>query len=189
MTAHRTVRLVDAARALTWAGDSRVVGPVAVAVGAALAWRARRWHPLVLAVAGWLALEAGARVLKAAVDRPRPPFQDAVVLLAHGSLPAAHVARVTFALALIATLLPRAWRRWFLLPTAALVVAVAWSRLELGAHWLTDTLVAVPLGLLAAWPLLRRQARPPSRPRSSAGPIAPAERDAAPDRRPRPTAG
>jgi undecaprenyl-diphosphatase len=155
ITAHRSARLVDLARVVTWAGDSRVVGPVVVAVGAALAWRARRWHPVVLAAVGWLCLEAGARCLKAVVDRPRPPFRDAVVVLANGSLPAAHVARAAFAMAVLAVVVPPTCRRWFVPAAVLLVAAVGWSRLELGSHWLTDTLVAWPLGLLAAWPLIR----------------------------------
>jgi membrane-associated phospholipid phosphatase len=155
ITAHRTERLVDVARLVTWAGDSRVIGPLVVGVGVALAWRARQWRPLVLAIAGWLALEAGARVLKAVVDRPRPPLRDAVVVLANGSLPAAHVARAAFALAVLVVVVPQACRRWLVPAAVVLVAAVGWSRLELGSHWLTDTLVAWPLGLLAAWPLIR----------------------------------
>jgi len=175
ITVHRTPRMVEVARVATWAGDSRVVGAVAVVVGVALAWRARRWQPLALAVGGWLAVEAGARILKLVVDRRRPPVRDAIVVLANGSLPAAHVSRAAFAAAAIAVALPRSWRPWFVPPAVALVAAVGWSRLVLGSHWLTDTLVAWPLGMLAAWPLARAERRrgaagrapDPNRPSSS----------------------
>jgi undecaprenyl-diphosphatase len=124
-----------------------------VVVGLELARRARRWWPLGAAVGGWLGVEVVARVVKAIVDRPRPPFADAVVLLANGSFPAAHVARATFALAVVGVALPARWRRPWAVLGVVVVAAVGWARLELGSHWLTDALGAWPFGLLGALPL------------------------------------
>jgi undecaprenyl-diphosphatase len=153
-----------AALVLTRLGGTPVVLSVSVLVGV-VAWRrSRRWPLLVACVAGEVAVEVAARVVKVAVGRPRPPFDQAVVVLANSSLPAAHVARALYAAALVWALVrsPRARRRAALV-LGAVVVLVAWTRVELGAHWLTDTLAAVPLGLLAAVPPVRLLRRSPAR--------------------------
>jgi undecaprenyl-diphosphatase len=155
ITEHRTETLVDLARAVTRLGDSVVVGIGVIAAGALLARRARRWTPLGLAAAGWLAVEAAARAIKAVTDRPRPPFDDAVVLLANGAFPSAHVARAAFLAAVVALTVGPRWRPAVVALAIVAVAGVAWSRIELGTHWLSDTVAAWPLGLLAAWPLGR----------------------------------
>jgi undecaprenyl-diphosphatase len=188
------VHWVDrAALALTNLGSTPVALTVTVAVGVVASWRASaprwprssaprwpqssargtvasggrvgRWWPLAACVAGELAVEGAARLVKVLVGRPRPPFDQAVVVLANSSLPAAHVARVLYAGCLVwAVLRSERARRWALAGVVAVVVVVAWTRVQLGAHWLTDTFAAVPLALLAAAlpvRLLRRLRRGP----------------------------
>ncbi|MCU7906595.1 MAG: VTT domain-containing protein [Candidatus Thiodiazotropha sp. (ex Epidulcina cf. delphinae)] len=90
-------------------------------------------------------------LLKYALRIPRPP--SAPDTLGSWSFPSAHVLRSAtlygFYSIMIARTLIREWR-WLPYSIAALMVgAVALSRLYLGAHWLTDILGSLSLGV--AW--------------------------------------
>ncbi len=162
---HHRPWLDRAALLVTQLGGTPLVLTVTVAV-ALLSWRraraARRsgFATVVLCVAGELAVELLARAMKAVIGRPRPPLRDAVVVLANSSLPAAHVSRAAYAGCLaVATRHTGPAHRWAMVALVAAVAAVAASRVVLGTHWFTDTLVAIPVGLLAAWWPATRLAR------------------------------
>lgn len=100
----------------------------------------RRWHEAILVIVticgGWFS----SLVLKAAIDRPRPPLaaEDGA------SYPSGHVALVTavvFALFFLARKVD--WRDTVVVVGALLIVLVAFSRVLLGAHYLTDTIGSV----------------------------------------------
>lgn len=124
-----------------------------VAVGLALAWR--QWTPVLLVAitaAGSLAITV---VGKGIVGRVRPPLDDAVPPYEYGaSFPSGHTLNSIAIAGIVAYLLVRRHhsRRARLL-TVSLAAAFAFtmglSRVYLGAHWLTDVLVAWALGL--AW--------------------------------------
>jgi len=106
-----------------------------IAFGVAFLWhRSRRWAlalPLLMAGTGMLQLGA-----KWAVDRPRPN-------LAAWGFPSGHVLSLVVFFGLVIYLLrgstlPRRQRRLGSAGAAALVLAVAFSRLYLDAHWLSD---------------------------------------------------
>ena len=108
---------------------------------------ARRWRALIaFAVAEALTPLAG-NVIKALVDRPRPPGQ---MLEAHGSsFPSGHAAYASataMAVVLLFSVLGRRRALWF---AAAAVVsaAMAWSRTYLQVHWLSDVTAGGLLGL------------------------------------------
>ncbi|PYN83038.1 MAG: hypothetical protein DMD96_03955 [Candidatus Rokuibacteriota bacterium] len=115
-----------------------------IALGVALLWhRRRRWAlvlPLLMAGTGALQLAA-----KWAVDRPRPN-------LAAWGFPSGHVLSlvVFFGLAtylLGTSTLTRRWRWLGTAGSAATVLAVAFSRLYLEAHWLSDVAGGFMLGI------------------------------------------
>jgi len=120
-------------------------GQVAViGLGFAAFWRRRRrWSlalPLVMAGAGILQL-----VAKWAVDRPRPNLDP-------WGFPSAHVLTVVVLCGYIAYVLgtSRALHRWRGLGVgicAAIVGTVAFSRMYLDAHWLSDVLGGLSIGL------------------------------------------
>ena len=103
----------------------------------------RRWAfalPVIMAGTGGLQLLA-----KWAVDRPRPNLAD-------WGYPSGHVLSLVVFFGLVAYLLrtSRISRRWHLLgggAGAGIVLAVAFSRLYLDVHWLTDVIGGFSLGL------------------------------------------
>lgn len=100
----------------------------------------RRWADLLATVAtiggGWLS----ALLLKTLIDRPRPPL----AVEHSASYPSGHVALVT-AVVFAVFFLVRGVdvRDGVLVGGALLIVLVAFSRMILGAHYLTDTVGAV----------------------------------------------
>ncbi len=126
------------------------------------------WRALTLAAIGlsllvgrrWLAVSAFAlaealtpllgNVLKAIVDRARPPGQ---MLEAHGSsFPSGHAAYAgATAIALVLLFTSPGRRRLLPFAAAAIVVAgMAWSRTYLQVHWFSDVLGGSTLGLAVA---------------------------------------
>jgi undecaprenyl-diphosphatase len=101
---------------------------------------------LVLLAFGLSAAASG--LIKAAVDRPRPPLDDPghlhalVALPASGSFPSGHATTAFAAAAALAVLVPRL--RW---PALALAALVAFSRVYLGVHFVLDVAVGALLGL------------------------------------------
>lgn len=129
-----------------------------------LVWALRRaaLRPL-LALTGAIPIAdgIGARVLRPTFARTRPCYalsHDAVHWLSPaanvGSLPSLHAANL-FAMAFVVA---RSDRR-LAVPAYLTAVAVAWSRVYVGAHWPSDVLAGAVWGTLAgaiSWILVRR---------------------------------
>ncbi len=121
-----------------------------LAVGLWLGLR-RRW----LAAGHWLAAVGFGTLatfaLKAALEIPRP-VPGLYTGLSTYAFPSAHATMSTVTYGFLAVLLARelpAARRWGPYTAAALIVSlVVLSRVYLGAHWLTDVLAGVSLGLV-----------------------------------------
>jgi len=129
-------------------GSSRVYVPVAVLAAIVLWNRCRSlaltW-PVLIAVGSVVNV-----VLKVLVDRERPDDPLAGVALA--AYPSGHAIHATLFLGLlpptIYLLTRRAWTVWMTGPLAALmVVGVGASRVALGAHWPTDVVSGVLIGV------------------------------------------
>ena len=122
-----------------------------IALGVALLWRSsRRWAvalPLLMAGTGALQL-----VAKWAIDRPRPN-------LAPWGFPSGHVLSLVVFFGLMIYLLAsstvtRPLRRLGYAGCAATVLAVAFSRLYLDAHWASDVAGGFTLGLAYLLPAI-----------------------------------
>ncbi len=129
-------------------GDWQVLLPAAVVALGWLCWR-RRW----IAAGHWIAAFAFGLVLvwvlDAMVQVPRPP---AAMAVAGFDFPSAQVTMAMivygFFAVLIARELPGRRRAWPYAVAGVLVTTVAFARLYLGAHWLTDVLGGVFLGIV-----------------------------------------
>lgn len=134
---------------LAMLGDWQVLAPAALAVFLWLLWRRRR-----IAAGHWLAAIAFGlllvQVLGALLEVPRPPAAMAVPGF---GFPSQQVTLATivygFFAVLIARELPGRRRAWPYVLAGLLVSMVGFSRLYLGAHWLSDVLAGITLGL--AW--------------------------------------
>ena len=137
-----------------------VLGSFAVAAGLALltalgAARRRRWIDAAALAAGAGLSYAAAHVAKGVYDRPRP--SGGLIETALSSYPSAH-ALYAVTLVACATVLVRAGAGWaarfaVVAVAVAAVAVVALSRVYLRAHFLTDVLGGVALGV-AVWGLV-----------------------------------
>ena len=129
-------------------GDLVVLAPAVAAVAAYLFWRRRTiaaWH--------WIAAPVFAMVIAAGlgwlIDLPKPPAATAV---SGFSFPSHSVMLATavygFFAVLVAREMPGRRRVWPYVVAALLVGLLGFSRLYLGAHWLSDVLAGASLGLV-----------------------------------------
>jgi len=134
--------------AITEMGSGGVLMPLIVAVSAWLVWR-RSWRTLGYWIANALVGEALLRAVKFSLGRQRP------LALYEGferfSFPSGHVTVSTVVLGFLAFLVARGRGRRaktaIVLMATAYIAMVALSRLYLGAHWLSDVVGGIGLGL------------------------------------------
>ncbi|WP_437589807.1 phosphatase PAP2 family protein [Sorangium sp. So ce1000] len=141
---------VAALRAFTLLGSSSALALLAVAIAAALLRRRQR----VLAI-GWLFALAGGGLLnvalKALFARPRPSFADPLAVAAGWSFPSGHSMGTFVAfgmLSYLGLLFLRTLRARVALVALALgwTVAMGFSRMYLGVHYLSDVLAGFAAG-------------------------------------------
>jgi membrane-associated phospholipid phosphatase len=135
---------------VTGLGDQAVVIPVVVIVLAALALY-RRWRAavyLIFAVAGAAVFVAGVKLV---IHRPRPvSIYDGV---AEYSFPSGHACMSVVVFGFLAVLVAygatRTQQRTVAVVSLMLILLIAFSRVYLGAHWLSDVLAGMAFGI--AW--------------------------------------
>jgi len=157
VVAHRTPTLDAVMKAVTWLGSWVALVATGILLVVLASCRRLPVVAVILGIVAWAGESSGVTLAKNLVQRSRPP-QDVRLVSAHGwSWPSGHtaVAIVVFTtLALVvAAIAERAAYRalaWVLAVTA--VLAVAFSRVELGVHWTTD--VAASTVFVGAWLLI-----------------------------------
>ncbi len=147
---HSSPALVQAFSVITWAGNVVVLAAV-TAVCLALLLRRRRVNEALFLAATALGIEVLNAGLKLLFHRPQPKLS--FVHLDTYSFPSGHAAGSAAIYAALAFLLARSASRGrrvvAALTTAALIALIGFSRLYLGAHYLSDVLAGTALGL--AW--------------------------------------
>ena len=149
IAAHRTPWVTRVAEVFAVVGSVWVTAPLRLAIGALLAFR-RRWTQLAAFATAILVSEVCIGVLKGVVGRPRPPHS--LVDLSTPSFPSGHaIAAAVTAFGIVVAVLPRGRRRLVWIGVASFVAAsMAWSRTYLAAHWATDTIAGICIGVSAA---------------------------------------
>src|SRR5258706_7158292 len=133
--------------------SATTVGILSALIACGLLWK-RLWDSLlalVLAIAGGMLLNV---LLKNLFGRARPGWADPLMALTDPGFPSGHTMMATILYGYVAVfLLWRIawwWWRFFIAAlTTLLVLAVALSRIYLGAHYLSDVMGAVAAG--TAW--------------------------------------
>jgi membrane-associated phospholipid phosphatase len=151
--AHQSSVLTSMMFVSTSLGSTATVTGVSIALGLYLLWRRRFfWFTvLVSSAAGGALLN---RLLKYAFHRPRPHFDDPILRLTSYSFPSGHTMMATVLYGVVAAYLftktPQLYWRIVIILSASFVIAlVGFSRIYLGAHFLSDVLGAMAEGL--AW--------------------------------------
>ena len=148
-----TPTLTEIARVVTWFGSVGFLALAASGVATVLIVR-KLWDRLLvltLAVGGGSLLNL---VLKHFFHRQRPVLENPLITLSSFGFPSGHTMGATLFYGVLAVLLVhsvRAWRFRVLSVSGALLVVglIGLSRIYLGAHYLTDVLGAIAVGL--AW--------------------------------------
>ena len=150
---HTLPLLTSAMFVVTSLGSSVFVSCIAVVFGLYLIWR-RRFYWLaafVSSVYGGMLLN---KILKYLFQRPRPHFDDPLLSLTSYSFPSGHTMTATVVYGVLAAYFfstTQDWRRRVVIFFVAsfLILLVGFSRIYLGAHYLSDVLGAMAEGL--AW--------------------------------------
>jgi undecaprenyl-diphosphatase len=127
------------------------VGGLAVAVYVGIG---RRWRLAAALGGAFVGATILTGVLKAVIDRPRPPFHQALVEVAGPAMPSTHAARL--AAVAVALVVAFDWpsveaRRIGGVCLAAVVAGVSACLVYLGVHWMTDVIAGWALGCLVGF--------------------------------------
>jgi membrane-associated phospholipid phosphatase len=167
---HLTYTFVTILRAFTDFGSSEWIAVVMCSLVLFFIWK--RWWPslvtLIIAVPGGMLLNEWVKVL---VHRQRPFIDGPFVDWSGYSFASGHTIGATLLygqlmLFILPSLKARHWRILTVSSTALLIAVVGFSRIALGAHFLTDVLAAILFGiiwlalcLIAGGPMRRQSAR------------------------------
>ena len=150
--AHLTRTFVSVLRAFTEFGSGEWIGAVLFFVMLYFVWK--KWWPslvtLIIAVPGGMLLNEWLKIL---VHRHRPfvdgPFVDwSGYSFASGHTIAATLLYGQLLLFVLPALKTRHWRLLCIISAMSLVLLVGFSRIALGAHFLTDVLAAIIFGII-----------------------------------------
>lgn len=126
---------------VTMLGDGAVMGVVGAAIVLWLLWR-REWRIAVAAFVTILAARLFVPLMKLWLQRPRPVELSGLPEVF--SFPSGHTTFATVTLGVLAVLVTHGLRSWgkavVFAGVGIAVIAISYSRIYLGAHWMTDVL-------------------------------------------------
>ena len=150
---HPSPLLTSAMFVATFFGSTAGVSIIAVGFGLYLIWR-RSFYWLAASASSVLGGMLLNKLLKYAFHRPRPFFTDPLLSLTSYSFPSGHAMMATVLYGVIAAYFITTTRDWrgralIIFLASLLTLLVGFSRMYLGAHYLSDVLGAMAEGL--AW--------------------------------------
>lgn len=149
---HDSPGLVDALEVVTALGSTLFL-TLLVVIAVVVLLRAGRRRTAVFLVSTSITAGLLIRLVKALVNRDRPSLLEPVATAAGKSFPSGHAMGATAVYgALLVVFAPRMTprgRRWAVVGYLVLVAAIAFTRLALGVHYITDVVAGFVLGL--AW--------------------------------------
>lgn len=139
---------------------TKTTGPTAMAIVAvmcsfALLWKHNNYAVALYIPTAVLLANLSSHILKAMINRPRPPLEDQLLYQFNPAMPSGHAVGVC-ALAMAISLMRR--KVWASL-LWILAILVSFSRLYVGVHWFSDVLVGSLVGIVIAvivWSIFRR---------------------------------
>jgi undecaprenyl-diphosphatase len=149
--AHLSQTFVNVLRAFSEPGSSEWIGVVLFFAVSFFIWK--RWWPslvaVVVAVPGGMLLN---ELIKLAVQRQRPFLEGPFVDWSGYSFASGHTIGATLlygqlALFVLPVMKTRSRRTLVISAATALILLVGFSRIALGAHYLTDVLAAISFGI------------------------------------------
>lgn len=150
---HSSPPLTRTMLVITSFGSTTVVSCIGVVLGLYLLWRRRFfWFATALsAIFGGVLLN---NLFKHIFQRARPHFSDPILTITSYSFPSGHTMMATVLYGVLAAYLISRTRDWrgralIILSASLLIALVGFSRIYLGAHYLSDVLGAMAEGL--AW--------------------------------------
>ncbi len=142
--------LTDVFKVFNVTGGGIVTIPLRIALLGVLLWR-RRWGAATAFAIAWLVSEFGLELLKVTFHRGRPPI-PLVTNAGTYSFPSGHAtAAAAIAVSVVLAFFPHGVRRrkW-IVAAIAFAFVMAFSRVYLGAHWLSDVETGVLFGTSVA---------------------------------------
>ncbi len=145
--------LTTAMMLITQLGSTLYVSGTTLLIALLLLWRRQQYEllALIVAVFGGMLLNV---LLKTAFHRHRPSFNDPVASLTGYSFPSGHAMAATVFYGVLTAFAVRKlqdwrWRVLAVIVAGLVVLLIAFSRVYLGAHYLSDVLAAIAEGV--AW--------------------------------------
>ena len=150
---HAAPALTSAMFVITSFGSTLIVSSIAAGLALYLVWK-KRFYWLAAALSSVFGGMLLNKLLKYVFHRARPHFTDPILTLDSYSFPSGHTMMATvlygvLAAYLFSTTTDSRLRVLILLAAGLLIVLVGFSRMYLGAHYLSDVLGAIAEGL--AW--------------------------------------
>ena len=158
---HRPALLIDVAKVVSDLGEWFVLFVAALAIGAVALRRGTSLLKSATPATAVFCATAATFVLKAVLDRPRPPVEFQKVLETNGSMPSGHATYIVAFTVAVLALGYRTWSSWrrirpaLALGAIFLSIAMGVSRLILGVHWVSDIAAGYVIGGLIGWAVVR----------------------------------
>ena len=148
MQAHRNPALQAPLFVVTDLHSTCGIAIMGILIGALVAWQ-RRWRALsflAVSLGGGMLLNVA---LKLVFERPRPMFDVPLLSLTTYSFPSGHASGSTLLyMSAIILFAQTRWRRLLIGIGCTMIALTAFSRVYLGAHYLSDVVAGVCVGLV-----------------------------------------